>query len=62
MLELADGSSFDYLEGQAKRALSEIGTDLLPKLSGCAIFLVKRELEPLVLCLFSFVGAFNFAG
>lgn len=62
MLELADGSSFDYLEGQAAGLYQKIGTDLLPKLSGCAIFLVKRELEPLVLCLFSFVGAFDFAG
>ena len=42
MLELADGSSFDYLEGQAAGLYQKIGTDLLPKLSGCAIFLVKK--------------------
>ena len=35
-------SSFDYLEGQAAGLYQKIGTDLLPKLSGCAIFLVKK--------------------
>lgn len=42
MLELSDGRSFDYLEGQAASIYQKIGTEILPKLSGCAIFLVKK--------------------
>ncbi|MCH5252558.1 MAG: AI-2E family transporter [Lachnospiraceae bacterium] len=45
MLELTGGTSYEYIEAQTEILYRNIGNDILPKLSSCAIYLLRFAAE-----------------
>ncbi len=45
MLELSGGTSYQYIEAQTATLYRNIGNDILPKLSSCAVYLLRFTAE-----------------